>query len=229
MSYLLNIDTATEQASVCLSQDDRVLAQLTNPDQKNHAAFLQPAIQQLVQQTGISLQQLDAVAVTGGPGSYTGLRVGLASAKGICYTLNKPLIIINTLDVMAWAAIEQERDNTQLYCSLIDARRMEVFTAIYQHDLTVMMAPQAMILDESSFHELLEKQAILFIGSGSEKLKGILSHPQARFQNVQHNAGHLAQLALKAFADQSFADIAYSEPLYLKAFYDTSGKTKSQG
>ncbi len=227
MSYLLNIDTATEQAGVCLSHDDHVLAQLTNPDQKNHAAFLQPAIQQLVQQTGISLQQLDAVAVTGGPGSYTGLRVGLASAKGICYTLNKPLIIINTLEVMAWAAIEKEQDATQLYCPMIDARRMEVFTAVYQHDLTAAMAPQAMILDDHSFHELLEKHPILFTGSGSEKLKGILSHPHARFQTVHHHAGHLAQLALKAFADQSFADLAYSEPFYLKAFHDNSGKTKS--
>lgn len=227
MSYLLNIDTATEQASVCLSKDDQVLAQLMNPDQKNHAAFLQPAIEQLVQQTGIALQQLDAVAVTGGPGSYTGLRVGLASAKGICYTLNKPLIIINTLEVMAWAAIEKEKDTTQLYCPMIDARRMEVFTAVYQHDLSERMAPQALILDDLSFHELLEKHQIFFTGSGSEKLKGILSHRHARFQIVGHNAGHLAQRALKAFADQSFADLAYSEPLYLKAFHDNSGKTKS--
>lgn len=227
MSYLLNIDTATEQAGVCLSHDDHVLAQLTNPDQKNHAAFLQPAIQQLVQQTGISLQQLDAVAVTGGPGSYTGLRVGLASAKGICYTLNKPLIIINTLEVMTYAAVEKEKDTAQLYCPMIDARRMEVFTAVYQHDLTEIIAPKAMILDDHSFHELLEKHPILFTGSGSEKLKGILSHPHARFQSIDHNAGHLAQLALKAFADQSFTDLAYSEPFYLKAFHDNSGKTRS--
>lgn len=227
MNYLLNIDTATEQASVCLSKGDQVLAQLMNPDQKNHASFLQPAIEQLVQQTGISLQQLDAVAVTGGPGSYTGLRVGLASAKGICYTLNKPLIIINTLEVMAWAAIEREKEVMQLYCPMVDARRMEVFTAVYQHDLTAMMAPQAMILDDHSFHELLEKHPILFTGSGSEKLNEILSHPHARFRTIHHDSGHLAQLALKAFADQSFADLAYSEPFYLKAFHDNSGKTKS--
>lgn len=224
MSYLLNIDTATEQASVCLSENDRVLEMRISPDQKNHASFLQPAIQQLVATTGITLDHIDAVAVTGGPGSYTGLRVGLASAKGICFTLNKPLIIVNTLEVMAWAAMENENNENQLYCPLIDARRMEVFTAVYSPLLEILLAPQPMILDEHSFHNFLEKQPVLFSGSGTEKLKLILSHPHASFKSVVHHAGHLAQLALKAFVDQSFADLAYSEPLYLKAFFDPAKK-----
>jgi len=227
MSYFLNIDTATEQASVCLSEDDRVLDMLISTDQKNHASFLQPAIQTLLLKTGMQLTEIDAVAVTGGPGSYTGLRVGLASAKGICFTLNKPLIIINTLEVMAIAAMEGESPaESFLICPMIDARRMEVFTAVYDPSLQIMMAPQPMIIDQYSFADFLEKQPILFFGSGAEKLKGILSHPNMRFKDGHHNAGHLAQLALKPFADQSFADLAYSEPLYLKAFFDTSGKVK---
>ena len=227
MSYFLNIDTATEQASVCLSEDDRVLDMLISTDQKNHASFLQPAIQKLLQNTGMQLTEIDAVTVTGGPGSYTGLRVGLASAKGICFTLNKPLIIINTLEVMAIAAKEGEsKEDKFLICPMIDARRMEVFAALYDQSLQTMMEPQPMILDQHSFAEFLEKQPILFFGSGAEKLKAILSHPNIRFKNGHHNAGHLAQLALKPFADQSFADLAYSEPLYLKAFFDTSGKAK---
>lgn len=227
MSYFLNIDTATEQASVCLSEDDRVIDMLISTDQKNHASFLQPAIQTLLQKNGMQLTEIDAVAVTGGPGSYTGLRVGLASAKGICFTLNKPLIIINTLEVMAIAAMEGEsNEESLLICPMIDARRMEVFTAVYDRSLQIIMEPQPLILDQQSFSKLLEKQPILFFGSGAEKLKGILSHPHIRFKNGYHNAGHLAQLAVKAFIDQSFADLAYSEPLYLKAFFDTSGKAK---
>lgn len=225
MSYFLNIDTATEQASVCISQNDQVLDMLISYDQKNHASFLQPAIQELVIKTGIPLQAMDAVAVTGGPGSYTGLRVGLASAKGICFTLKKPLIIINTLEVMAFAAMENEENNDQWYCPLIDARRMEVFTAIYDRHFHTLLSPQPMILDAHSFENFLEKQPIVFSGSGAEKLKGILSHPLARFKTTLYDAGHLALLAQKPFADQSFADIAYSEPFYLKAFFDTNKKS----
>ena len=228
MSYFLNIDTATEQASVCLSEDDRVLEMQISTDQKNHASFLPPAIQSLLTKTGLQLTQIDAVAVTGGPGSYTGLRVGLASAKGICYTLNKPLIIINTLEVMATAAQEGEKLAEEcLICPMIDARRMEVFTAVYDQSLQVILEPQPMILDQHPFSELLEKRSILFFGSGAEKLKGILSHPKMRFKNGHQHAGHLAQRVLKPFADQAFADLAYSEPLYLKAFFDASGKVKT--
>ena len=228
MSYFLNIDTATEQASVCLSEDDRVLEMQISTDQKNHASFLQPAIQALLQKTGLQLTQIDAVSVTGGPGSYTGLRVGLASAKGICFTLNKPLIIVNTLEVMAIAAMEGENQEEKfLVCPMIDARRMEVFTAVYDQSLQILMDPQPMILDQHSFTELLEKQSILFFGSGAEKLKGILSHPKMRFKKGHHHAGHLAQMVLKPFADQSFADLAYSEPFYLKAFFDPAAKAKT--
>lgn len=224
MSYILNIDTATEYASVCISQNDKVLAMRENIDQKNHASFIQPAIESLVTESGIALRELAAVAVTGGPGSYTGIRVGMATAKGICYTLHKPLIIINTLEVMALASVQEEPNTDLLHCPLIDARRMEVFTAIYNYTLQPILQPQPMVLDSQSFATYLQKQPILFTGSGVEKLKEILTHPNALFKTIIRNAGHLSVLAYQALAQQAFADLAYSEPIYLKAFFDTSKK-----
>lgn len=224
MSYLLNIDTATETASVCLSRDNEVLAMEASTDQKKHASFIQPAIASITQKTGISLSDLDAISVTGGPGSYTGLRVGMASAKGICFSLEKPLIIVNTLEIMAVAAIEKASTEAAFFCPLIDARRMEVFTGIYDRCLQTELVPQAMVLEEQSFAAFLEKGIILFSGSGMKKLSEISGHPNARFLEVQHNAGHLAQLAFKCFTNKHFANLAYSEPFYLKPFFDTSKK-----
>lgn len=226
MALLLNIDTATEHASVCLSDNNGVLLLLESNDQKNHGAFLQPAIQQLMQQTGLTLQQLDAIAVTEGPGSYTGLRVGLASSKGLCYALQKPLITINTLQVMAKAAIQEQGNQFPgaLFCPLIDARRMEVFTAIYDGQLVEIEAPNAKILDASSFEDVLAKQPVVFNGTGNIKLKTVLNNKNAIFSAVQHNAATLSQLSSIAFENQSFANLAYCEPYYLKAFFSPAPK-----
>ncbi len=224
MSYILNIDTATETAGVCLSRNNDVLAMLTSSDQKNHASFIQPAIASVMQQSGIALTNLAAIAVTGGPGSYTGLRVGMATAKGICYSLEKPLIVVNTLEVMAVAAIEKADDEISLFCPLIDARRMEVFTAMYDRSLQNSLLPQAMVLEEQSFAGLLDTTIVQFSGSGMKKLSQLLTHQNARFTDILHHAGHLAQLSFKSFTDGHFADLAYSEPLYLKPFFDTSKK-----
>ena len=228
MAVLLNIDTAMEYAGVCLSRDGNVLQLLESPEQKNHAAFVQPAIQQLVSETGCQLTDIDAVAVTAGPGSYTGLRVGLASAKGICYALNKPLILINTLEVIANNAIRNHQPQTFnhtsiLFCPLIDARRMEVFTAVYDASLTAIMPPQAMILDAHAFESLLDRYQIVFSGSGHHKLKGMLSQHNATFSTARHHVTDLAMLARKAFEVQQFANLAYSEPLYVKEFFHPSG------
>jgi len=229
LPLLLNIDTATEQASVCISHADNMVALKISSDQKNHASFVQTAIRALFQETGYSLHETDAIAVTAGPGSYTGLRVGIATAKGLCYALQKPLIFINTLEVMALACIEEYkaklpftdilRISEMLFCPMIDARRMEVFTALYRSTMQIISSPAAVILDENSFKENLSSNSILFCGSGSSKLKNIISHPGAFFSNVQHHAGHLAMLASTAFEQKKFTDIAYSEPAYLKEFF----------
>lgn len=225
MPLLLNIDTATEHASVCLSNESGVLLLKESQDQKNHGAFLQPAIQQIVLETGIELQAVDAISVTEGPGSYTGLRVGLASAKGLCFALQKPLIAINTLKVMALAAINQAPySSNTLFCPMIDARRMEVFTAIYDIHLNIMEAPNAKILDSFSFEEIISQHPMVFSGSGSLKTQALFNHSNALFSSVQHTAAHLSVLANQAFVVANFADLAYFEPFYLKAFYSPVAK-----
>jgi len=230
MPLLLNIDTATEHASVCISKGDDVLGLIESTEQKNHASFVQPVIQQLINTSGYALKDIDAVSVTAGPGSYTGLRVGLASAKGICYALQKPLILINTLEVMAQAvisfyqSIHEPINPSSLLCPLIDARRMEVFTALYNASLDEVVAPYALIIDENAFGSWLKSQTILFSGSGRQKLKGAISDSNAVFTNVQHNASDLAIRSLIAYQSNRFADLAYSEPLYLKEFFNPASE-----
>jgi tRNA threonylcarbamoyladenosine biosynthesis protein TsaB len=228
LPIILNIDTATEHAGVCLSRGKEILALVESTEQKDHAAFVQPAIASIVQQTGIALKDIDAVAATAGPGSYTGLRVGLSSAKGICYALQKPLILVNTLETMAQALISQKQEliTTQntLLCPMIDARRMEVFTALYDLELKEIKAPYALVLEGNSFSALLETNRLVFSGSGHAKLQKILSHPHAIFTDVQHHAGHLAARALIAYESARFAELAYSEPLYTKEFFDPASR-----
>jgi len=226
LPLILHIDTATEFASICLTRGASILGMKTCQDQKQHGAFVQPAIQELMQETGIALTQLAAIAVSEGPGSYTGLRVTMASAKGLCYALNLPLITINTLKIMAQAALDQEgpAHPNAIYCPLIDARRMEVFTAIYDPKLEHILVPEARILDQESFRDLLSNQIMVFSGSGAAKLQAILDHPNAVFSTIQHNASHLAKLANQAYDQQRFANLAYAEPFYLKAFYSAPAK-----
>jgi tRNA threonylcarbamoyladenosine biosynthesis protein TsaB len=229
LALILNIDTATEFASVCLSNNEEVLAIEYSHNQKNHASFLQPAIQQLLKSNNLTLAAIDAIALTNGPGSYTGLRVGLASAKGLCYALNKPLIALNTLEVMAQAAMQetsnqQTTNNNFLYCPMIDARRMEVFTAIYTAQLKLVLEPTARIIDEASFAEQLATQPIIFSGNGHQKLKSLLNNTHAHYSNVQHNASHIVPLALQAFMAKQFDNLAYSQPFYLKEFFSPQAK-----
>ncbi len=166
MSFILNIDTAVKTSSVCLSQNENVVGLKINPSQKDSAAWIHVAIGELMHEATLQLQQLDAVAVTEGPGSYTGLRVGMATAKGLCYTLNKPLILVNTLKTMAFSA---QGENTDLLCPMIDARRMEVFAAVFDKELNIIEAPGNFILDEYSFNQLWHQHTVCFFGNGSDK------------------------------------------------------------
>lgn len=225
MPLILQIDTATEHASICLSKNGKALQSSESADQKNHGSFLQPAIQDLMCRAGIDLSQLDAIAVTEGPGSYTGLRVGLASAKGLCYALQKPLITINTLKLMASAAISQTENASNFgFVPMIDARRMEVFTAIYNSELQELESPNALILDETAYSNLLETKQLIFIGSGAPKFKNICQHPHAFFPEMQHRAADMSALAASAFNSSEFANLAYCEPFYLKSFYSPPAK-----
>lgn len=218
MAIILNIDTAVETASVCLSDDAEVIRQAINENQKDHAAWLHTAIGNLINDAQLQLNDINAVAISIGPGSYTGLRIGLAAAKGFCYALNIPLIAINTLEMMANAVIKEQGE---FICPLIDARRMEVFTATYNKSLQEITKPFALIVDKNSFADLLSSGKVIFCGNGSKKLQTILHHDNAFYSNIAATATDLAHLASICFRDNKFADLAYTEPYYLKEFYST--------
>jgi tRNA threonylcarbamoyladenosine biosynthesis protein TsaB len=223
MSLILNIDTATEIARISIAQNGVVLKDAVNTEQKDHAAFVQPAIKMILANTGIALSAIDAIAVMAGPGSYTGLRVGMASAKGLCYALKKPLIAINTLEAMAMAAlIVLPVTENKLLCPMIDARRMEVFTAIYNQSLEILLSPRALILEATGYEEFLEKNQIIFFGNGSGKWEKICTSTNATFQCINIDSASMALLSFKKFTANSFKtdDIAYLEPFYIKEFYD---------
>ena len=223
---ILSIDTATDQAIVSLSREGSVIGTLENNAQKDHAGWIQMAINTLLQKHGYTMQQLQAIAVTAGPGSYTGLRVGMATAKGLCFALQIPLITINTLQVMANAAINQwqlkaaEMQPPLCFCPMIDARRMEVFTAVYDEALQEIVAPKAMILEELSFKEELNDRSLICFGNGSFKWKTVSRYPNVLFIDEKLDiAKSLAKLASHLYLSQNFANLAYAEPVYLKEFY----------
>jgi tRNA threonylcarbamoyladenosine biosynthesis protein TsaB len=222
MIVILSIDTAIDTASISLSVDGELLGAANNNEQREHAAFVQPAIHQLLQQNSLSIRQIDAVAVVAGPGSYTGLRVGMASAKGLCYALNKPLITLSTLEIMAAGAIglinDQAWDAT-LVCPMIDARRMEVFTALYDLDMNLLAGPFARTLNAFSFEKELLNSRVLFTGNGVAKWKPICNHHNASFSSLVSNTLAVNTLAYKKYKNKDFADLAYSEPFYLKEFF----------
>jgi tRNA threonylcarbamoyladenosine biosynthesis protein TsaB len=224
MALILNIDTAVDTASVCLAKDGKVLSIAKNEKQKDHAAWLHNTIKEIFEKNNLEIGSVDAIAVTSGPGSYTGLRIGMATAKGICYALNKPLITLNTLLVMALSKINQATDseltpNGLLYCPMIDARRMEVFTAIYTKELQIIKEPVAIELNESSFDDELKNNSICFFGNGSDKFKAIKKDEKAFFRELKMDATSMVFLTEKKFTESDFADLAYAEPLYLKEFY----------
>lgn len=216
MALILNIDTAVDVASICLAKNGKVLSIAKNESQKDHASWLHITIKETFEKNNSALGSVDAIAVTGGPGSYTGLRIGMATAKGICYALNKPLISLNTLLVMANAAKSEQAD---LLCPIIDARRMEVFTAIYTKELQIVKEPAATTLNENSFDKYLLNNSICFFGNGSNKFGTIKKHEKAIFSEIKADASSMTALSEKKFVEKEFADLAYAEPLYLKEFY----------
>lgn len=218
MSYLVSFDTSQESAQICLGLNGQLIASAINPAQKDHAAWLQPALQLMLKEAGVRLQQLDAVAVVAGPGSYTGLRVGLASAKGLCYALKKPLICLDGLQLMA-ASFFNQNGSDGLVCPMVDARRMEVFTALYNSSLDTLIRPQAMILEATQFDDWLIQSPVYFIGNGAGKYKVLLKSTNARFPEWSVSSQDIIWFTQKMYERAAFADLAYSEPMYIKAFY----------
>jgi len=224
MPLILHIDSSTETASVALSEDGKELSKRGCTGPKEQAAFIQPAIQDIFSETNHSIRALSAVSVTIGPGSYTGLRVGLASAKGICYALNLPLITLFTTEVMSAAAIPIAQKHFPqspefLVCPMIDARRMEVFLAVYDQSNQCLQTPTAAILDqELPFLESI-RQPVFFFGSGASKFQSICQIPQAYFGEVNWDAGNMIELANTKFEHRDFASLELSVPMYVKPFH----------
>lgn len=220
-TIILHINTAFAEASIGIGKNGILLDELTNPVQLDHAAFVQPAIRQLFDRNGLSLRDCKAIAVMNGPGSYTGLRVGLSSAKGICYALQKPLLCINTLE---WMALGNRQHGTTWICPMIDARRMEVFRAVYTPDMQTILEPGAEIIDEKSFSQLLQQEQIAFVGDGAEKWKTVCQNSNAHFPEPVHSAADFALLSFQYYTAERFANLNTAEPFYTKAFYSTQLK-----
>ena len=220
MAIILNIDSSLEIATVSIAKDGIILQHEVNNVQKQHASFLHSAVQKLTNDLQIKLQAVDAIGCTLGPGSYTGLRVGLAAAKGFCYALNKPLITIGTLEAMAHSMQIQQSDKTLYYCPMIDARRMEIYTALYNQDLLELKPAYAIVLDERFFEEELKEQKILFFGNGMQKYKNLIKNEHALFEQIVDIYNSINILSYKRFIENKFAPLAAAAPLYAKEFYN---------
>jgi tRNA threonylcarbamoyladenosine biosynthesis protein TsaB len=227
MPKILCIETATEVCSVAISSRGKLLALEENHDGNAHASQLHNLVQKVLDSAGITLQDLDAVAVSKGPGSYTGLRVGVSTAKGYCYALGIPLIAINTLESLLRGQVlgEREQTTTSLYVPMLDARRMEVYCAVFDRHANMIRQTEAKIIDETSFVDLLDDNEIYFIGNGAAKCKSLITHPHAKFlDNILCSAKGMVNAAFEAFQTKQFEDTAYFEPFYLKDFVGTTPK-----
>jgi tRNA threonylcarbamoyladenosine biosynthesis protein TsaB len=230
MALMLNIDTATIVCSVSLSRDGNVQDIRESFEKNIHASVITLFIQELLDGQGIGYKDLDAVAVSKGPGSYTGLRIGVATAKGICYAVDKPLVAVSTLKSLAYGAsvkLKKEERPRGLLCPMIDARRMEVYDALFDDDLNEVRDIRAEIIDEGSFNDWLDRDVIYFFGDGAPKCKDVLQHPNTRFlDEVYSSSRFMAPLSESKFTDGKFEDLAYFEPFYLKDFIAGIPKVK---
>ena len=222
MATLLHIDTAGEKAMIAFTQNGAILASKENNLSNTHAAFVQASIKELADTYHINLDALDAIVVTMGPGSYTGLRVGLASAKGLAYALEKPLIGLSTLALLAHAAKRSPEfsnlKNLQIF-TMIDAKRMEVFGAVFNQAQAITLKEQAIELSKDYMEQLIKQGPVLCIGNGAAKVKTLLTHPSLYFSDLSYNLMDFIELAEAKLKANNFEDIAYSSPSYLKEFY----------
>ena len=230
MTKILHIETATQICSVALSENDTIIANKSTDEKNAHSSVLTVFIEEILKSGNIKPQDLDAVAVSMGPGSYTGLRIGVSTAKGLCYSLDKPLIAVSTLQAMALGMAQKpnQLNEDALFCPMIDARRMEVYSAIFDERNKQVRKIMAEIIDENSFAGQLQNQQIYFAGDGAEKCKDVLTHnPNARFiDSFFPSAEFMAGIAYKKFKTRTFEDVAYFEPFYLKDFIAGPPKVK---
>lgn len=223
MPVILSIETSTDVCSAALTAEGAVLEHFEEFNGRNHAVVLSDFVKGCLDHLRRHEMKLDAVAVSLGPGSYTGLRIGLSEAKGLAYALDVPLIGIDTLKLMAVQVMfAHDVQPDALFAPMIDARRMEVYTAVYNLPLETLVAPTPLILEPDSYEEWLNRGEVLFFGNGSDKAKDVITHPNARFiADVKPLAVDMLPLADQAFRAGDFLDLAYSVPVYLKDFQAT--------
>lgn len=223
---ILHIETSTSVCSVALSENGVCLLQKINAEGQNHAKLLSLFIDEILTLVKKEGKKIDAVSISQGPGSYTGLRIGTATAKGLCYGMDIPLIAIDTLQIMAHGAMRTEQiPENALLCPMIDARRMEVYNAFYTAKLERVGNVEATIVDENTFADQLQANAIYFCGNGADKCQHIILHENARFvAGINPEAIDMIALAEAKYAAKDFADIAYFDPFYLKEFQATVSK-----
>ena len=218
MPLILSLETSTDVCSVALHDNNKLLAEAVLREPQAHASRLAPLIEQVAASSGIDFKELHAIAVTSGPGSYTGLRIGASTAKGLCYGLDIPLITIGTLELMAFQMSDLNSADA-LLCPMIDARRMEVYCMVTDPELKVLEQVSARVVDEATFAELLNGNQVLFFGNGAAKCQSVIKHVNATFvDDVVPLARSLGEIALKKFAANEFEDLIGFKPFYLKEF-----------
>ncbi len=229
MAYILFIETATKVCSAAIASQHGVVALREDKSmQYSHSSQLTTFVEEVVKEAGISFSNLDAVAVSKGPGSYTGLRIGVSSAKGFCYALDIPLISINSLLVLAAMAQEIMPEKPDFYIPMIDARRMEVYNAVYDASLQLIRPTMAEIIEPNAFEEFFAKGRTALFGDGADKCRHTLLHPNAIFNNeVYSSVSGMLKPAFEKYRNKEFEDVAYFEPYYLKDF--VAGKPRVKG
>jgi len=233
MARILNIETSTTVCSVCISKNGEVEAFKETREEKSHAKKLTIFIDQLLKEQNYTFDDIDAVAISKGPGSYTGLRIGVSTAKGLCYAKEIPLIAVNTLQAMAQGISQKIREGKvkieeiekTILVPMIDARRMEVYSAFFNPQGEFVREVKAEIITEDSYQDILSKQKMIFFGDGSEKITDVVQNKNAVFlKDINPSATYMVKLANEAFQNQKFEDVAYFEPFYLKDFVATVPK-----
>lgn len=224
LAIILNIETATKNCSVSIAKDGVVLViKELNNGNYSHAEVLHPFILDVLQEAKVTTEEIDAVAVSKGPGSYTGLRIGVSAAKGLCFAFDKPLISIKTLESLAHAVSVDKG----VIIPMLDARRMEVYAAVYNENYKQIRDIKAEIIDENSFSEYLETNTVYFLGDGAHKCKEVITHKNAVFvDNKFPSAKEMAQLSFDKYKKNDIEDVAYFEPFYLKDFVVIPEKKK---
>ena len=224
LALILNIETSTKNCSVSISKDGEIISlREINNGNYSHAEKLHPLIVECLQESSLKFSQIEAIAVGKGPGSYTGLRIGVSAAKGLCFSNNIPLLSINSLEILA----NSIHTNEGYIVPMIDARRMEVYSAIYSFQKNLERETLAEIIDSNSYSDYLDKGKVYFLGDGSEKCKDVIQHPNAVFiESKFPSANEMAKLSEVKYKKNDIEDVAYFEPFYLKDFIVTSEKKK---